>query len=88
MKTLKVNSELQTLLPSLSDAEYKGLETDILEHGATSNNSKLRKSFITPLARMVENEYSLCGFCLIFRFFGRNERDDVEGEGSVEFFRD
>jgi hypothetical protein len=36
MKILKVHSELQTLLPSLSDAEYKGLEADILEHGCLS----------------------------------------------------
>ena len=36
MQTLKINSELQTLLPPLSDAEYKGLETDILEHGCLS----------------------------------------------------
>jgi transcriptional regulator with XRE-family HTH domain len=36
MKTLKVHSELQTLLPSLSDEEYKGLEADILEHGCLS----------------------------------------------------
>ena len=36
MKTLKVHSDLQTLLPPLSDAEYKGLEADILEHGCLS----------------------------------------------------
>ncbi len=36
MKTLKIHSELQTLLPALSDAEYKGLEADILEHGCLS----------------------------------------------------
>jgi len=36
MKTLKVHSELQTLLPPLSDAEYQGLKADILEHGCLS----------------------------------------------------
>ena len=36
MKTLKIHSELQTLLPPLSDAEYRGLEADILEHGCLS----------------------------------------------------
>ena len=36
MKTLKIHPELQTLLPALSDEEYKGLETDILEHGCLS----------------------------------------------------
>jgi len=36
MKTLKIHSELQTLLPALSDEVYKGLETDILEHGCLS----------------------------------------------------
>jgi ParB-like chromosome segregation protein Spo0J len=36
VRELKVNSELQTLLPSLSDEEYKGLEADILEHGCLS----------------------------------------------------
>ena len=36
IKTFKIHSELQTLLPPLSDAEYKGLEADILEHGCLS----------------------------------------------------
>jgi len=36
MITLKIHSDLQTLLPPLSDAEYKGLEADILEHGCLS----------------------------------------------------
>jgi len=36
MKTLKIHSDLQTLLPPLSDAEYRGLEADILEHGCLS----------------------------------------------------
>ena len=36
MKILKVHSDLHTLLPPLSDAEYKGLEADILEHGCLS----------------------------------------------------
>jgi len=36
MKTLKVHSELQTLLPPLSDTEYQGLKADILEHGCLS----------------------------------------------------
>jgi hypothetical protein len=36
MKAFKIHSELQTLLPALSDAEYKGLEADILEHGCLS----------------------------------------------------
>jgi hypothetical protein len=36
MRELKVLSDLQTLLPPLSDDEYKGLEADILEHGCLS----------------------------------------------------
>ena len=36
MKTLRIHSELQTLLPQISDAEYQGLEADILEHGCLS----------------------------------------------------
>lgn len=36
MKILTIHSDLQTLLPPLSDAEYKGLEEDILEHGCLS----------------------------------------------------
>jgi len=36
MKTLKIHSELQTLLPPLTDEECKGLEADIVAHGCLS----------------------------------------------------
>ena len=36
MKTLNIHSELQTLLPALSEKEYAGLEKDILERGRLS----------------------------------------------------
>ena len=36
MKTLNIHSELQTLLPALSEKEYAGLEKDILERGCLS----------------------------------------------------
>jgi len=36
MKTLNIHSELQSLLPALSEKEYGGLEKGILERGRLS----------------------------------------------------
>ena len=55
MKTLKINSELQTLLPSLSDAEHKGLEADILEHGCLSPIVIWKETIVDG-----HNRYGIC----------------------------
>ncbi|MCL2347314.1 MAG: hypothetical protein FWC50_03525 [Planctomycetaceae bacterium] len=55
MKTLKIHSELHTLLPALSDAEYKGLEADILEHGCLSPLVVWNDTIVDG-----HNRYSIC----------------------------
>ena len=55
MKTLKINSELQTLLPSLSDVEHKGLEADILEHGCLSPIVIWKETIVDG-----HNRYAVC----------------------------
>ena len=55
MKTLTINSDLQTLLPPLSDAEYKGLEADILEHGCLSPLVVWNETIVDG-----HNRYAIC----------------------------
>ena len=55
MKTLKIHSELQTLLPALSEKEYAGLEKDILERGCISAIAVWNDTIVDG-----HNRYEIC----------------------------
>ena len=55
MKTLKIHSELQTLLPALSEKEYAGLEKDILERGCISPIAVWNDTIVDG-----HNRYAIC----------------------------
>ncbi|MCL2120471.1 MAG: LacI family DNA-binding transcriptional regulator [Planctomycetaceae bacterium] len=55
MKTLKIHSELQTLLPALSEKEYAGLEKDILERGCISAIAVWNDAIVDG-----HNRYEIC----------------------------